>query len=76
MASADDGGEDAGTRFSAAVAAARARSEVREPDPDARVFLFGPVTLDLIHWTSGREGLKAVSRVERDGREWMTVMVA
>jgi hypothetical protein len=62
-------------RFQSAMDAAREHGEVSEPDPDGGVFLFGPVEIDTIYWISERDGMRAVSRVERDGREWMTVMV-
>lgn len=62
-------------RFQSALDAAREQGEVRDPDRDAGVFLFGPITIDTVWWVSEREDLKAVSRVERDDSEWMTVMV-
>lgn len=62
-------------RFAAATISAMDHGTVRKPDADLRVFLLGPVTLELIGWVSERDDIRAVSRVERDDGEFMTVMV-
>ena len=62
-------------RFADATNAARKRGDIQKADPNLRVFLLGPVTLDLIAWVSDREDMDAISRVEREGGEFMTVMV-
>ncbi len=62
-------------RFADTTLAAMDYGTVREANADLRVFLLGPVTLELIGWVSERDDLTAVSRVERDGTEFMTVMV-
>lgn len=62
-------------RFADVARAARERGEVRDASPNLRVFQFGPVTLDRVQWVSEREDVDAVSRVEREDGEYMTVMV-